>query len=105
MSQCAVCSTEMTKARKHYGGLSCYSCRAFFRRMTHRDRLAHCRSEFSTLIGRAQTWLCSDWLDLDLDFVNMNSTSAAGLMAAAVSTWRTGEPARPAGTTGVSGRG
>ena len=43
MSHCGVCSVEMPKARTHYGGLSCYSCRAFFRRMTQREELARCR--------------------------------------------------------------
>ena len=42
-SQCAVCHVHMEKARVHYGGVSCYSCRAFFRRTTQRDELAKCK--------------------------------------------------------------
>ena len=32
MFRCAVCRVTMEKTRVHYGGVSCYSCRAFFRR-------------------------------------------------------------------------
>jgi hypothetical protein len=28
---CGVCELPTPKARVHYGGVSCYSCRAFFR--------------------------------------------------------------------------
>ena len=31
-SRCAVCHVGMEKPRVHYGDVSCYSCRAFFRR-------------------------------------------------------------------------
>ena len=30
--RCAVCGEAMDKTRVHYGGVSCFSCRAFFRR-------------------------------------------------------------------------
>ena len=30
--RCAVCGEAMDKTRVHYGGVSCSSCRAFFRR-------------------------------------------------------------------------
>ena len=28
---CGICELPTPKARVHYGGVSCYSCRAFFR--------------------------------------------------------------------------
>ena len=42
-SECQICQKEMEKARMHYGGTSCYSCRAFFRRTTQRENLLRCK--------------------------------------------------------------
>ena len=42
-SRCAVCHVGMEKPRVHYGGVSCYSCRAFFRRTTQREEMAKCK--------------------------------------------------------------
>ena len=42
-SQCAVCDQRLAKARLHYGGVTCYSCRAFFRRNTQREELPSCK--------------------------------------------------------------
>ena len=58
MSCCSVCNVEMPKARFHYGGLSCYSCRAFFRRMTQRDQLARCRFDGSCSLDLADRRSC-----------------------------------------------
>jgi len=44
-SQCLVCNAEMPKSRIHYGGISCYSCRAFFRRTTQKENLKKCKFE------------------------------------------------------------
>jgi len=33
-ARCAVCMIPMERSRVHYGGVSCYSCRSFFRRIT-----------------------------------------------------------------------
>ena len=41
-AECRVCHVKMPKARVHYGGISCYSCRAFFRRTTQRENLMRC---------------------------------------------------------------
>ena len=43
MSSCSVCNTAMVKSRVHYGGVSCYSCRAFFRRTTQKEELKKCK--------------------------------------------------------------
>ena len=43
MSSCSVCNVAMVKSRVHYGGVSCYSCRAFFRRTTQREELKKCK--------------------------------------------------------------
>ena len=43
MSSCSICSVDMAKPRVHYGGVSCYSCRAFFRRTTQREELKKCK--------------------------------------------------------------
>jgi hypothetical protein len=32
---CSVCKLPTPKTRIHYGGVSCYSCRAFFRSFLH----------------------------------------------------------------------
>ena len=42
---CAVCEQRLGKARCHYGGVSCYSCRAFFRRNTQRQELPVCKAD------------------------------------------------------------
>jgi len=42
-----MCPQPLAKPRYHYGGLSCYSCRAFFRRTTQRPELPVCKEEGS----------------------------------------------------------
>jgi hypothetical protein len=44
-AECAVCHQPIPKGRVHYGGVSCYSCRAFFRRNTQREELPICKGE------------------------------------------------------------
>ena len=41
--ECAVCHTALDRVRMHYGGLSCYSCRAFFRRMCTKGNITECK--------------------------------------------------------------
>jgi len=41
--ECAVCSQPMPKSRLHYGGVSCYSCRAFFRRNAQKEERNDCK--------------------------------------------------------------
>ena len=43
--ECAVCHQSIPKGRVHYGGVSCYSCRAFFRRNTQREELPISKGE------------------------------------------------------------
>jgi len=49
-AECHVCHQETTKARVHYGGVSCYSCRAFFRRNTQRPDLPMCKHNGSCTV-------------------------------------------------------
>jgi len=57
--ECAVCHQPIPKDRIHYGGVSCYSCRAFFRRNTQRDELPLCKSEGDCRITYADRKQCS----------------------------------------------
>merc|ERR1711892_1630987 len=50
MSECGVCQQIIQKARVHYGGVSCYSCRAFFRRNTQRQDLPMCKRSASCTV-------------------------------------------------------
>ena len=56
-SECPICHSEMDKARIHYGGISCYSCRAFFRRSTQKD-LIRCKFGRSCYIDLKQRKTC-----------------------------------------------
>jgi len=58
---CKVCDQKLGKPRVHYGGVSCYSCRAFFRRNTQRHELPVCKAEEEcniTISGRKQCAAC-----------------------------------------------
>lgn len=60
-AECAVCHQPIPKDRVHYGGVTCYSCRAFFRRNTQRDELPQCKSDGGcriTYIDRKQCSAC-----------------------------------------------
>jgi len=60
-AECSVCHQPIPKDRVHYGGVTCYSCRAFFRRNTQRDELPQCKAEQScsiTYIDRKQCSAC-----------------------------------------------
>ena len=57
-SQCSVCHVHMEKARVHYGGVSCYSCRAFFRRTTQRDELAKCKFDGKCKVDHQERKSC-----------------------------------------------
>ena len=42
-TECAVCHWKTPKTRVHYGSVSCYSCRAFFRRNTRSGKTKKCK--------------------------------------------------------------
>jgi len=44
-AECSVCSQPLAKSRVHYGGVTCYSCRAFFRRNTQKNCRNGCKFE------------------------------------------------------------
>jgi len=58
-AECAVCHQPIPKDRVHYGGVTCYSCRAFFRRNTQRDELPQCKSDQSCRITHIDRKQCS----------------------------------------------
>jgi len=58
-SECAVCGQHTGKARVHYGGMSCYSCRAFFRRNTQREELPLCKAESECMITKLVRKQCA----------------------------------------------
>ena len=45
MAMCVVCLAGMDKVRVHYGGVSCYPCRQFFRRVTNSGETKTCTKE------------------------------------------------------------
>jgi len=58
-ANCAVCNQQIPKDRVHYGGVSCYSCRAFFRRNTQREELPVCKSDGNCEITHEDRKQCS----------------------------------------------
>jgi len=58
-AECAVCHQPIPKGRVHYGGVSCYSCRAFFRRNTQRDELPVCKVDGACTITYQDRKQCS----------------------------------------------
>eukprot|EP00091_Calanus_sinicus_P025319 TRINITY_DN9600_c0_g1_i1.p1 TRINITY_DN9600_c0_g1~~TRINITY_DN9600_c0_g1_i1.p1 ORF type:complete len:181 (-),score=35.58 TRINITY_DN9600_c0_g1_i1:11-508(-) len=59
VAECAVCHQPIPKGRVHYGGVSCYSCRAFFRRNTQREELPICKGEGGCRITYMDRKQCS----------------------------------------------
>ena len=48
---CSVCLIKNVKVGKHYGAVTCYSCRAFFRRSQDRKRPLRCKLSNSCEVG------------------------------------------------------
>ena len=46
---CHCCGVKTSKARLHYGGITCYPCRSFFRRATVSKKKKKCKKD-----GRCQ---------------------------------------------------
>ena len=42
---CHCCGVETEKTRLHYGGITCYPCRSFFRRATVSKRKKKCKKD------------------------------------------------------------
>merc|ERR1712107_283703 len=59
LAECAVCHQPIPKGRVHYGGVSCYSCRAFFRRNTQREELPTCKNGTSCRVTYQDRKQCS----------------------------------------------
>merc|ERR1719507_770305 len=59
LAECAVCHQPIPKGRVHYGGGSCYSCRAFFRRNTQREELPTCKNGSSCRVTYQDRKQCS----------------------------------------------
>jgi len=57
--ECAVCYQKIPKDRIHYGGISCYSCRAFFRRNTQREELPVCKADGNCEVTHVDRKQCS----------------------------------------------
>jgi hypothetical protein len=47
---CHCCGVKTSKARLHYGGISCYPCRSFFRRATISKRKKKCKKDGSCTV-------------------------------------------------------
>jgi len=56
---CSVCHIAMVKEMVHYGAKSCFSCRAFFRRNSLRNKLDNCIKEGSCLISYIDRKSCA----------------------------------------------
>ena len=58
--ECSVCSQPMPKSRVHYGGVSCYSCRAFFRRNTQKQERNVCKEAGQCTVTHKDRKVCTD---------------------------------------------
>ena len=54
----AVCHTALDRVRMHYGGLSCYSCRAFFKRMCNKENITECKKKKSCMVSFVDSVSC-----------------------------------------------
>jgi len=57
--ECLVCGQPMTKSRLHYGGVSCYSCRAFFRRNAGKMERSDCKESNQCVITFSDRKACA----------------------------------------------
>ena len=53
--QCHVCHVPLDQKRVHYGGVSCFSCRQFFRRNAQKTRIKKCKISGHCDISHTQT--------------------------------------------------
>lgn len=59
MKECLVCDQPIPKARVHYGGVSCYSCRAFFRRNAPKANILTCERDGRCWISYSDRKQCA----------------------------------------------
>ena len=52
---CSVCETTGVATGRHYGGVTCYSCRAFFRRVPDRKRPPRCKYQAKCPVTQEET--------------------------------------------------
>ena len=57
-TECAVCRQKTPKTRVHYGGVSCYSCRAFFRRNTRSGKTIKCKIDQNCAVSYMEHKQC-----------------------------------------------
>ena len=48
--ECSICELQSVRIGKHYGAISCYPCRSFFRRTPERKRTPRCKFGGSCLV-------------------------------------------------------
>ena len=60
MHFCAVCGDKAAKLRySHYGAVSCFSCRAFFRRAIEKSLLVNCQRSSNCQINKITRRKCA----------------------------------------------
>ena len=59
MPECLVCLQATPKTRVHYGGVSCYSCRAFFRRNTRSGKTKKCKIDQDCAVSYMEHKQCT----------------------------------------------
>ena len=58
MSVCRVCTSVTDKTRIHYGGISCYPCRQFFRRITTAGEQKTCQWGRECVVNQSEQRMC-----------------------------------------------
>ena len=58
-TECLVCLQATPKTRVHYGGVSCYSCRAFFRRNTRSGKNKKCKIDQDCTVSYMEHKQCT----------------------------------------------
>ena len=48
--ECSICELQSVRIGKHYGAITCYPCRSFFRRTPERKRTPRCKFGGSCLV-------------------------------------------------------
>ena len=51
--ECSICNLKSCKTGNHYGAVTCYPCRSFFRRTPERKRAPRCKFDGSCLVDHS----------------------------------------------------